>query len=298
MNEPADLPAGSFVLREQGKPAALLSEPTALCRDLDRLQGSIWRHEADKPPVLLCMATRLATDYVVTVYDQGVDGFESKPPSWDVESREAWRSPQHRFSDLRLHSLYPGHPNDTVEWLYWASPCPLQPLVFLGTTEHAPETATCTAIAPMHTLLAREYPQLWRIGYGQGILANRRFELERCDPRRRYVLHVHEGCLIHDVHMMYFRGGADNLHQSRSLVGHANFNYPGPIDYGAPVVDAHGDLAGVLVGGELGPESSHQGAYVPTDFIAPLLLREHMRRRSYPKWDIGHHAVVHHEDAA
>lgn len=271
----------------------LPSEPVR--RSLMHLQGSIWRHTSDQPPELLCMATQLCPDYVVTVYDKGVDNFETKPPHWNVEACDTWRRPHHRFTDLRLHSHHPGHRDDVVKWLYWAALCPIQPLIFLSTVEKPCQSYPVQPTASMDTLLEDRYPKLWRIGYGRGILDNTHSMLRRNYPDDPYKLEIRDGVLINDVTMTYFRGGADNLHNERSLVAHANFAYPGDIDYGAPVVTDDGWLAGILVGGDLGSGSSHQGAYVPIDLVIPFLHHEHARRKASPGFRMTHHTVIHHD---
>jgi hypothetical protein len=68
-------------------------------------------------------------------------------------------------------------------------------------------------------------------------------------------------------------------------------SYPGDKDLGSPVVDKNGRLVGIIIGADLGPEQSHTGAYVPIDYIEPMVATsvvaaDHARKRGRHSYGI------------
>lgn len=90
------------------------------------------------------------------------------------------------------------------------------------------------------------------------------------DLRLGAAARITEGCVLDTPHLSPYRCGSDKAADRRAIVARSNFDYPrSGKDWGSPVVAKDGRLAGVLIGGDLGPESGHQGAYVPVEMILP-----------------------------
>jgi hypothetical protein len=246
------------------------SEPTREASSaLTSHAAALFRHAKGAEPKLLCMASYLGNGLFAAVSDELSDQRLPGPTL---------------YADLRLHLL---DGTGRVIWAEWAAELPILPLLLVkarGATD-----APGPDIAPMADVSGRDCTTVWRIGYGRGVFHE--VALEK-GPR------IAEGYVIHDPQMTWFRGGANRFAKARTLAVHCCFDYPGPADYGSPVVLSDGPLAGILVGGNLGPEGAHQGAYVPVELVLPFARLIDARATSDRSLSLAcrQDLVWHHED--
>lgn len=213
--------------------------PAAVATSLSSLAAALYRHTHGQEPEFLCMATRLSQGIYATVADR--------------VARKKWR--ENLYEDLRLHLL-----DGSVLWVDWAAKCPVTPVLLMEA--RGAEMSEIDIAGMADVAAAGTYPTVWRIGYGQPVWG--KVEMEK-GPR------MAAGAVMSHPEMTWFRNGADQRRDERTIAAHANFDYPGKHDLGSPVVIDDGRLAGILVGGDLGPESAHQGAYVPAELVMPFI---------------------------
>lgn len=238
--------------------------PTLVAASLSSCGAALWRHERGKEPDFIGMATHLGDGLFATVGDQGVES------PWG--GRGKWQ-------DLRLHLL---DGSGAVLWGDWVDSIPNALVVIKARPSR--RLPVGPAHAPMHELAGCEYPKVWRIGFGHGVFG----DLDHSSPPR-----MTEGCALDVPRVSFYRNGADKAADLRAVCVHANFDYPRRKDWGSPVVAEDGRLAGVLIGGDLGPERSHQGAYVPVDLVMPhalVALAISKRSRFSGPMPVSHHA--------
>lgn len=145
----------------------------------------------------------------------------------------------------------------------WSVELPLRPLLLMKV--RVPITPpSLENTAKMADLLTIEYTKMWRIGYQSW---HDHLKVEPDEPP-----YISEGRVFYELDYGYFRCGSDKLDlmNQRTFNVHGGFESPHRSDYGAPVVLADGRLAAVLIGGDMGPESSHQGAIIPIELILPF----------------------------
>jgi hypothetical protein len=206
--------------------------------------ATVWRWEYEKDPVFVTVATHLGQGRFAVASDSG--------------TKNAWGHSFGPYSDLYV-KLTGSNELLPVSFLYET---PLKPIIILAIPDHLRGSLGTPEIAPMGSLAGHEYARVWRIGYCDGVFAE--FDLENGPV-------VHGGDIFYEPDHTYFRGGADKLSDTHSIVVTCGFDYPGRKDYGAPVTDQDGRLAGVLVGGDTGPEQRHVGCYTPIDLIMPFV---------------------------
>ena len=227
--------------------------------------AAVWRHAQGSPSVLVGMAAHLGGGLYAAVADKGVQG------PWGGK----WR-------DLRIHLL---DGSGAVLWADWADTIPNAVVVLKVRASRS--LPADPAPAPMHEVAASAHAAVFRIGYGNGVFA----DVDASRPPRAAA-----GCVLSQPVATWYRNGADPAGKSSAVCAHANFDYPGDRDLGSPVVTEDGRLAGVLIGGNLGPEASHQGAYVPVDLVLPhARMLEALHARFGGGWR-GPSPVVHHAD--
>lgn len=236
--------------------------------------AALWKHTSGRDPEFLCMATHVGDGMFATVYDLG--------------ALNPWG--QSHYTDLRLQLL---DGSGRIIWADWAVMSPMSPILLIQSrgADDLPEPD----IASMADIAVKEYQDVYRIGFDDGLFHRSKEEVAKAAANGEFRLNAGE--TIYDPGMTFFRDGADELRGNETIASHCNFNYPGRRDLGAPVVDGRGRLAGVLIGANLGPETQHQGAYMPIEVIRPFaeMLRV-VKDRRYGIGAFGKFAeVVHHE---
>lgn len=237
--------------------------PEAVAGALAATAASVWRHAEGSPPVFLGMATHLGDGLFAAVADHfSVEG----------SSRLAVSDVRMRLVDGRVAR---------AAWVCLGQPRP----VVLIKAEGASRPAWPSA--EMAALVGSGRDKVWRLGYCHGVFA---------EPEPAGAPRVTEGWHCGIPSVSWFRNGADPLGEASALVVHCVFGYPGRYDLGAPVISSDGLLAGVLIGGDLGPDARHQGAYAPIETVLPfarmaaaaLAVRE-------TQFSLSQQRVVHHD---
>jgi len=245
--------------------------------------AALWKHTEGKEPEFLCMATHIGDGMFATVYDRGAENTK-----WGEE----------RYTDLRLHLL---DGSGRVIWGDWATKSPLAPILLIQS--RGADDLPTPEFTSMGEMAQKEYTDVFRIGFERYL--DRKEVRTQAAAENRFMIST--GCTIHDPEMGWYRSGADEPTKSDgsrpmsadTVNVHCAFDYPGRTDLGSPVVDSRGRIAGVLIGGDLGPDIGNQGSYMPIDMILPFAdlsrsLRERRNGRSLAF--SGMWQVVHHED--
>lgn len=208
-------------------------------QSLMNMSAAVFRHTRGDDPEFCGMATYLGDGIFALSIEQ-------------IMKRDV-REPM--FCDIRFHMLGGDKP---MVWSVWGMLTPMRPLVLMKAFEF---TAPRPDIATIAETTVDE--GVARIGFCHGVFHEAQPD---SDPI------VNEGYRVFGPFWGDYRSIKDGEQRAPSaMVCHANFNYPGPKDAGAPVVTKDGRLAGILLGGDLGPQHSHQGAYVPIEFIMPFV---------------------------
>jgi len=236
--------------------------------------AALWRFSSGKDPEFLCMASHIGGGMFATVYDLG--------------ALNPWG--QSHYTDLRLQLL---DGSGRTVWADWAVLSPMSPILLIQSrgADDLPDPEA----ASMADIAVDEYHDVYRIGFDDGLFPKTKGEVARIAAANDF--RISSGQTIYDPAMTWFRTGDDDLRDKETICAHCNFNSPTRNDIGAPVVDGQGRLAGVLIGANLGPEASHQGAYMPVEVIRPFA--EMLRVVKDRRYGIGafdkYAPVVHHE---
>lgn len=194
-----------------------------------------------------------------------------------------------RYSNLRVHLL---DGSGQMFWIDWIYETPILPIAILQVRGHGVESWPAPEIATMAAMSGKNH--LWRIGYSRGVFGDQNLDIPSLGTEPPQV--VTDGWICTHPVMTYFRNGADEEYgKMATIAGHACFGYPNKSDLGGPVVDNEGDLAGVLVGVDLGSQESHVGAYVPADLIMPFVGFARASK-VYHQFRYSLHPVVHQVD--
>lgn len=235
--------------------------------------GMVCRHGPDGEIDQLCMATRLGDGTWATVHDRGVYG----------DKVRGMRRGDLEVVDLHLHLERDGE--RVALPVRWALHAPIEPIAFLGVPgdgADAPEFATAADLAVL------SYPKIYVPSPtpkdGDTFFGPRRAsDIDMDAP-----FAVKDGAAFGPPRLQNYRSGADDASRvgtplddawasrydaaSRATTvcvqGDMSYSRDGVV--GAPVCDAEGRIAGVVVGAGLGNQSDHVGAYVPVDVLLPL----------------------------
>lgn len=231
--------------------------------------ATVWRWEYGKEPVFVTVATHLGKGRFAVITGTGI--------------KNEWGNRYGPYSDLYV-KMTGSDALRPVKSLYES---PIRPIVILSLPDWHREDLGSPKVAPMESLATHEYARVWRIGYTDGVFAE--FDLSR-GPL------IHKGDIFYEPQHTYYRGGADDMADQHSIVVTCGFDYPGRKDYGAPVTDQDGRLAGVLVGADTGPEQRHVGCYTPIGMIMPFVALADTLAARKDRVFGPNHRVVHSRD--
>jgi hypothetical protein len=223
--------------------------------------ATVWRWGFEGSPEYVCLATDLGRGRFAVAGDAGI--------------RNPWGSSYGPFSDLYISMGFCG--GDTPSDLIPARSvyeCPLTPICLLTLDLDTIETMPTPAIATMGDMERRRNSTVWRIGFSRSV-----FPDQNLDPSRP--AYITNGYTNQPVANSQFRGATDPLHKHHSPVVDCCLDYPGRSDFGAPICDDNGRLAGVLVGNDTASGYTHIGFYMPVEIILPFIeLDGALSRRS------------------
>ena len=127
---------------------------------------------------------------------------------------------------------------------------------------------------------------VWRIGFSRSV-----FPDQDLDPSRP--AQISSGYTNRPVANSQFRGATDPFHKHHSIVVDCCLDYPGRCDFGAPVCDDKGRLAGVIVGNDTASGYTHIGYYMPVEIILPFIdIENELGKRSGGVFGI-HETITH-----
>lgn len=228
------------------------SPPDAVVDGLKAAFASIWRWSDEGKPEFVCLATNIGRGRLAVTSDAGI--------------RNQRGNPHGPFSDLYVSLIFYGGAGPTdlipVKSVY---DCAISPVCILTLDLPSIENIPTPPIAAMGAMEARPNTTVWRMGFADGVFADQTVSTARA-------ARVASGYTNRPVSHSPFRGGSDPLYsQHSSIVVDCCFDYPGRCDFGAPVCDVNGHLAGVLVGHDTACGYTHIGYYVPIEIILPFI---------------------------
>lgn len=235
--------------------------------------GMVCRHGPDGEIDQLCLATRLGDGLWATVHDRGVYGDKVRG-----ENRGTLE-----VVDLHIHVETDG--TRVALPVRWALHAPIEPIAFLGVPG---DTAKAPQFVGAAEMLTPDYRRIY-VPAPTPKSSDRFFgPLKASDIDMDAPFAVKAGAVFGPPRLQTYRSGSDDAQRVGTPMDDAwasryrtasratTICVQGDMDYsrdgmlGAPVSDATGRIAGVVVGAGLGNQSDHVGAYVPIDLILPL----------------------------
>ncbi|PZR90866.1 MAG: hypothetical protein DI537_17470 [Stutzerimonas stutzeri] len=216
---------------------------------------TVWRWGDESDPSFVCIATNLGRGRVAVITDAGIQN----PRGSDYGP----------FSDLYVSKSFRGGaaPDDLVP-VKSVYECPVTPISLLTLDLPSIDALPAPRFASMASMETRRSPKVWRMGFADGVFPDQEMSHDR--PAR-----FAKGYPNRPVCRSTFRGSTDRLFsQHTSVVVECCLDYPGRCDFGAPVCDEDGDLAGVLVGNDTATGYTHIGYYVPVEILLPFIELE------------------------
>jgi hypothetical protein len=220
--------------------------------------------------VFACMATWMGGEYFLT--------------TWDTVNREIGES-LFRYEDILVEWMGKSYP---VEWVV---ELPHKPLLLMKCDKQHLRTpagnsyyyyeAIFNPPASLYDILDnKDRSRLWRIGYTTGVFG------ENVEPDG--LPYLSPGYDISGMHHRWYRGPRNEIKAAKyTICIHCNFVYPHREDYGSPIVLQNGQLAGILISGDLGSDYRHQGAIIPLVLVLPTIQLWVQRDRENKLGDKG-----------
>lgn len=224
----------------------------AVVDGLKRAFATVWRWTYDGKPTFVCLATNLGRGRLAVTADAGI--------------RNQRGNPYGPCSDLYVSLIFYGGagPTDLLP-VKSVHECAITPVCFLTLDLPSIDNIPTPPIAGMGAMEARRNTSVWRMGFADGVFADQ--EMSTTRPAR-----IANGYTNRPVSRSTFRGATDPLYKDHSsIVVDCCFDYPGRCDFGAPVCNDDGHLAGVLVGHDTATGYTHVGYYVPVDLLLPFI---------------------------
>lgn len=213
--------------------------------------ATVWRWGYEGEPVYVCLATHIGRGRFAVTTDAGI--------------RNPWGSSYGPFSDLYVSTTFYGgeRPDDLIP-VRSVYESPITPIFLLTVDLASIDAMPAPSIATMGEMESRRNSTVWRIGFSRCVFPDQNLDTTR-------PVQITSGYTNRPVANSPFRGATDPLHERHSIVVDCCLDYPGRCDFGAPICNDDGRLAGVLVGNDTASGYTHIGYYMPIEIILPFI---------------------------